>query len=467
MLTFHDQAITQRSLGRRDFLRVGGLGLGGLSLTDLLGLRSFAAQAKVPIKDKSVIFLFMHGGPSQFETFDPKMDGPSEYRSATGEIPTSIPGVTFGSTFQRLAKLAHKFSIVRSFSTGDAKHDIKPIVCKDTLNGNMGSLYARIAGSLQSDSAMPTNVALFPQAVLSSAGPAIEQFGNIASAGEIGTAYQPFVAGSGAGLQSDMKLHLPQERLNDRRALLESLDVWKRSMDSDSAVRTSGELESLAFNLLTRGVSDAFDLSKEDPRLIERYDTAPLLPKDRISTAWKNREHYADNAATLGRLLLLARRLCERGAGFVTVTTSFVWDMHADANNAPVTTGMDYVGRPFDHAVSAFIEDVEARGLSEKILLVCCGEMGRTPKINGKGGRDHWGGLAPLMLYGGGLKMGHVIGESTRNGGEPKSDPVGIPDLMATIMHSLLDISQVRLMESLPKGVMDAVTRGEPIRGLV
>src|SRR5436190_1672865 len=101
MLTFHNQAAHGQLLHRRDFLRIGGLGFGGLSLPDLLAVRSFAAQNKLPLKDKSVIFLFMHGGPSQFETFDPKMDGPSEYRSVTGEIPTTIPGVTFGSTFQR------------------------------------------------------------------------------------------------------------------------------------------------------------------------------------------------------------------------------------------------------------------------------------------------------------------------------------------------------------------------------
>jgi hypothetical protein len=467
MLTFHDLSTDGARLRRREFLRIGGLGLGGLTLPDLLAAQNALAANKLPLKDKSVIFLFMHGGPSQFETFDPKMDGPSEIRSATGEIKTTIPGVTFGSTFQRLSKLAHKFSVVRSFTTGDGNHDIKPILGRDTLKGNMGSLYSRVAGAMRPGTAMPTNIALFPRAVMPEAGPAVEQFGNFASAGEIGTAYQPFVPGAGAGLQSDMKLHLPQDRVNDRRALLASLDMWKRSMDKESPVGTASVLQEQAFDVLSRGVSEAFDLSKEDPRLIARYDTAPLLPKDRISTQWKNRGNYADNAATLGRLLLLARRLCERGAGFVTVTTSFVWDMHADANNAPVKTGMEYVGAPFDHAVSAFIEDVEARGLSDKILLVCCGEMGRTPKINAKGGRDHWGGLAPLMLYGGGLNMGQVIGQSSRNGGEPAADPVTTPDLMATIMHTLLDIGDVRLMNGLPSAVMDAVTRGTPIRGLV
>ena len=141
---------------------------------------------------------------------------------------------------------------------------------------------------------------------------------------------------------------------------------------------------------------------------------------NRISKKWNNRPRYIEHVNSLGKLMLLARRLAERGAGFITITTNFVWDMHADQNNATMIEGMGYVGRPFDHAVSAFIEDVEARGLRDKILLVCCGEMGRTPKINAKGGRDHWAGIAPLLLYGGGLKMGHVVGSSTRDGGEPR-----------------------------------------------
>ena len=112
-------------------------------------------------------------------------------------------------------------------------------------------------------------------------------------------------------------------------------------------------------------------------------------------------------------MLSLARRLCERGCGFVTVTTNFVWDMHADVNNAGMEEGLRYLGLPFDHAISTFLDDVAERGLSDKILLVCCGEMGRTPRLNARGGRDHWGNLAPLLLAGGGLKMGQVIGQST------------------------------------------------------
>src|SRR5690606_22273014 len=122
--------------------------------------------------------------------------------------------------------------------------------------------------------------------------------------------------------------------------------------------------------------------------------------------------------------------LCEAGCGFVTVTTNFVWDNHADVNNAGMVAGQQYCGLPFDHAVSAFIEDVHERGLDDRILLVATGEMGRTPRINKRGGRDHWGGLAPLMFTGGGLQMGKVIGQSTRDAGEPLTEPMRIPNLI-------------------------------------
>jgi uncharacterized protein (DUF1501 family) len=452
---------------RREFLRVGSLALGGLSLSDLFAARALANARKLPLKDKSVIFLFLHGGPSQFETFDPKMDAPVDIRSATGDVKTTLPGVSFGGTLQKLARLAHKFSVVRSFATGDGNHDIKPIVGKESQRANLGSLYARLAGPWRRETAMPTNIALFPRSVSPEAGPAITNFGNFESAGDLGQAYAPFVPGAGGGLQADMRLNLPQERLNDRRHLLQTLDQWNRWVDTQATALSLGAFQQQAFEALLRGVSGAFDLSREPARVVERYDTAPLVPKDRISRQWNNHEHYADHAATLGKLLLLARRLCEHGAGFVTVTTSFVWDMHADVNNATMVEGMGYVGVPFDHAVSAFIEDVEARGLRDKIMLVCCGEMGRTPRLNNKGGRDHWGNLAPLMIYGGGLKMGQVIGQSTQDGGEPASDAVTIPDLIATIMHTLLEVDQVRVTDGLPRSLVETITGGRPIAGLV
>ena len=460
MLSFADRVRIGSQVTRRDFLRVGGLAGGLAGVPDLVR----AAEAHpAALRDRSVIFVFMHGGPSQFETFDPQDDGPAHARSLTGRIATSVPGVSFGATFEQLAKRAHLFNVVRSFVTGDGNHDIKPVVGKQTLGANIGSLYSRVAGVVRPTSGVPTNAALFPQAVLPSAQPAVRQFGDFTSAGELGPAYAPIVPGSGAGgFLDDMRLHLSQERLLDRRSLLSTVDQGRRWLDAANV----GESRGLAFDLLLRGASEAFDLDREDPRTVARYDTAPHFQPDRISKKWNNHKNYADHGQTLGRLLLLARRLCERGCGFVTVTTSFVWDMHADVNNATMVEGMGYVGAPFDHALSALIDDIEARGLRDKILVVCCGEMGRTPVVNSNGGRDHWGGLAPLLLYGGGLAAGRVVGRSTRDGGQPASDPVTIPDLVSLLLGALVDPAEVRLIDGLPRALHDVLGRGRPIAGL-
>jgi hypothetical protein len=463
MLRFHDSC----GLARRDFLRIGTLGLGGLSLAHLLRAQALADKVGAsPVTGKSVIFLFLHGGPSQIETFDPKPDAPAGVRSVTDEVVTTLPGVTFGGSFPRLARLANKLAIIRSFKTGDANHDIKPVVGKVTLGANMGSLFARIAGINDPNTGMPLNAALFPRAVDSTAGPAVEQFGKFDSTGTLGSPYAPFVPGGGGSLQSDMELKLDPTRIDDRKSLLSGLDRIRRDLDVRGGLTGTDNFQEQALQTILGGVASAFDLSREDPKTIARYDTSPLVRPDQISRKWNNYPRYVDNAKTLGKLLLLARRLCEAGCGFVTVTTNFVWDMHADVNNAGIEEGMQYTGLPLDHAVSAFVEDCEARGLSDKILLVATGEMGRTPKINARGGRDHWGGLAPLLLYGGGLKMGQVIGNSTRDAGEPQSEPFGNENLLATIMHTLLDIGQVRLMPGLPQDVLRATTSPSPISGL-
>jgi hypothetical protein len=447
---------------RRSFLRVGSMALGGLSLPQILSAQSVQNQLGGSMKDKSVVFLFMHGGPSQFETFDPKMGAPSEIRSATGEVKTSLPGVTFGGTLTKLAKQAHRCAIVRSFSTGDGNHDIKPIVGKESLGANLGSLYARVAGMTRADSGMPTNVALLPNAVDPEAQPGEMSFGKFNDTGSLGPAYAPFMPGSSGDLQEDMAMHLSRGRLDDRRALLTQLDDLKRTLDVTGNGGFS-RFQEQAFETLIGGVSDAFDLTKEDPMTLARYDTRPIVHPDSIRKVWNNHKNYRDHGQSLGHLMLLARRLCERGCGFVTVTTNFVWDMHADVNNATMTEGMQYVGQPFDHAVSTFIDDVHERGLSDKILLVACGEMGRTPKLNAKGGRDHWGKLAPLLLSGGGLEMGQVIGDSTRDGGEANTDGVTTQHLLATIMHTLFDVSELRLIDHLPRDVARLLTGGEPI----
>lgn len=440
---------SSRRYHRRAFLKIGGLSALG---TLFPALQSELRADSSLYSGKSVIFLFMHGGPSQIETFDPKMTAPVEIRSTTGEVKTSIPGITFGGSFPKLASQAHRLAIVRSFVTGDGNHDIKPIVSADSASANLGCVVAQTLGANNPVSGMPTNVALFPQTVVSASEPAQTSFGNFLSTGPFSFATAPFVPGSNGQSQKNLKLAIPMNRLDDRRTLLGQFDQARRWLDDP---RRDGfdSIRSNAYRVLLGTVADAFDLGKEDPRVVEKYDTAPIVPADRIDKKWNNYKYYRDNAATLGKLLLMARRLCERGCTFVTVTTNFVWDMHADVNNAPVSEGMRYVGLPFDHAVSTLLEDIAIRGLSDRILLVCCGEMGRTPRINKQGGRDHWGNLAPLLISGGGLHMGQVIGRSSSNGGEPASDPIRNRNLIATILHTLFDVGKLRIVPGLPREI--------------
>lgn len=459
MLSFFDR---HRHGSRRTFLRIGSSAVAGMGFDGLS--KAIAEGSGSLTTGRSVIFLFLHGGPSQIETFDPKMTAPEGIRSATGEVATRLPGITFGGSFPKLAALADKFTVVRSFATGDGNHDIKPIVGRDTFGANLGSIYARFAGTNHPATGLPTNVLLFPQSVDPKTQKGQMGFGRFGATGPLNAGYAPFDPSGSGGDLTELTRHVPRERLESRRAIAHEFDAIRRTLDGldgDSPLRDQ------AFRLLAGGLEDAFDLSRESPHLVDRYDTAPLVRPENISKKWNNYKNYADNAKTLGKLLLLARRICERGAGFVTVTTNFVWDMHADVNNATMTEGMGYMGGPLDHALSALVEDIEARGLSDKILVVACGEMGRTPRINANGGRDHWGGLAPLFIYGGGTKPGQVIGRSSKDAGSPADLPIGNKNLIATILERTVDIGQVRLIQSLPSEISQVMTSWKPITGLV
>ncbi len=444
MLTIHD--IDSR-LTRREMLRVGSLALGGLSLSSLLAANASAVPAS-PVSGKSVIFLFQQGGPPQFETFDPKPDAPEGIRTVTGVTQTSLPGVTFGDTLQQLAPLAHKLNIIRSYQTGNANHNIVPIVSPDSLNANIGCLVSRVLGATHPVTGMPTTAVLFPQAVCSDVTRGSGR-GDMAATGQIGSSYAPFIPGGTGQLLRNLRLNLPPERFNDRRELAAQLGRLQRLTDSEPQFQMHDRYQQQACDVLLSGrVADALDLSREDPRLVAQYDTARYLPSHNWTSAQRGgRGYYAGQAKSLGKLLLMARRLCEAGCGFVTIHADYegVWDFHADGNNLNVADGMAAVGRTFDHAVAAFIADVEARGLDEKIMLVCTGEMGRTPRINRNGGRDHWARLAPLMIYGGGTAGGRVIGRSTRDGGEPADDRLSTPNLISTILHTVFDVGQLRL----------------------
>ena len=450
-----------RRFGRRELLRAGVIGSLGLA-------GPFARAGTSPnlpgelLRDKAVVFLFLHGGPTQIETFDPHMDAPDGVRSVTGETKTSIPGVTFGATFPKLAARADRLTVVRSFVPGASNHDLKTLVGKDSAGANLGSAYASAADGDQGRLGLPANVALFPQSIDPACQPMQTQFGNFLATGPFGPATAPFVPGGGGPMQENMTLTVAPDRLADRRHLLAAFDRGRAHLDADTAATTAAR--DAAFSVLLGNGAEAFDLTRESATTIAKYDTAPLLDPAKISDKWNNKKYYADNVATLGKLMLMARRLVERGAGFVTVTTNFVWDMHADKNNATITEGLGYVGAPFDHAVAAFLDDLRDRGLEDKVLLVCCGEIGRTPKVNKKGGRDHWGNLGPLVLAGGGLPRGQVIGRSTRTGGEPATDPVRIPNLMSTVLHTLFDVGQLRVTGGVSRDLL-RMTEASPIPG--
>jgi len=463
MLTFHDHDARG---SRRSFLRIGGsaaLGTAGLTLADLAALRARAELTPGLLTGKSVVFLFLHGGPSQIETFDPKMDRPEGIRSAVGEISTKLPGVTFGSPFPNLASRADRLAVIRSFVPGDADHNIKPVVSRDSFGANPGGLFARVAGTNDPRTGIPTNALLYPRAVDPTTQPGTNAFGRLDSTGPLSSAFAPF---DPSGSPEGLSLKLPRERLSDRRHLHKLLDSAMRHLEGGRALEGVEGIRSQAYRMLEGGLAEAFDLTREDPRLLARYDTAPLVRPDAIDKKWRNYNNYVDNAKSLGKLMLLARRLCERGCGFVTVTTNFVWDMHADINNAPMVEGLKYMAPPLDHALGVFLDDVRSRGLEDKILLVACGEMGRTPRINGKGGRDHWGGLGPMLLAGGGLPMGRVIGRSNKDASAPQSEPITNRHLMGTIMRTLFDVGQLRLAPNLPPEFGQIMAGYEPIPGL-
>jgi hypothetical protein len=449
-----------QGLRRREFLRIGSLAVGGLSLSGLLEARAAAAEGGAGVagalKDRAVVLLFLAGGASHIETFDPRMDAPEGVRSVTGELATSIPGVTFGGTCPQLAARAHKLAVVRSFShtiSDHAKAIQHVLTAGNVLGAGMGALYARIRGANDPMTAMPTHGLVTtdeidPQYVKEKA--RVEES---SGPGPLGHAYAPFDPAAGGGSLDLMRLTVPRARLEQRRTLQAALDRARRSLDSDRHAAALSRFERQAFELILRDAGNALDLAREDPRVAERYDTS------RHRVGFKR-----FRPCTLGRQMLMARRLVEAGCGFVTVQNAG-WDMHADVNNPGILAGMQMLGPTLDHAVAAFLDDLEARGLTEKVLLVITGDFGRTPRINQRGGRDHWAPLSTLALAGGGLRTGQVIGRSARLADTPADEPVTPGSLLATLLHSLFDVPRLRLQPGVPREIA-ALFDVAPIRGL-
>ena len=374
---------------RRDFLRIGGLGFGGLSLSGLLASRAQAAPARVS-RVTSGGWLWLNGGPTHI---DPKMTAPVEFRSITGEVATKIPGVTLGGNFGQLATLADKMAFVRSFQVPSSSHNKGCFWVntgyEDKANRpSLGSIQSRFRGPNHPQTGIPSYVRIgrvgFGDDTNRMAGPAW-----------LGKAYAPFEPEGPA--RQDMELSTDIARLNDRRSLLRNLDLMRRHVDASGMMEGIDGFNQQAVDLILGNAAQAFDLQQEAPKTVERYGEG------------------------LGESLLTARRLCEAGCGFVTVSMQG-WDMHGN-----IASGMERRGPEVDRAVSAFIEDIYQRGLDQKILFVLSGEFGRTPRINDRAGRDHWGQLSTLVLAGGGLQVGQTVGESSPKADRFRCSPMAVP----------------------------------------
>jgi hypothetical protein len=389
---------------RRDFLRAGALGMGGLMLPDLWRARARAAAAGHSTRNTSVVWLWLGGGPTHIETFDPKMTAPSEFRSTIGAVPTNVPGIELGGLFTRMSKVADKMAFVRSFAHSNSGHgggthwvmtgyNYPPAdQGMSQIKPGLGAILSRHRGANSPTTGLPTYV----------------RVGGIQGDGPswLGSAFAPFDSAGNA--RNNMNLQVTLERLADRRRLLDSFDSLDRDIDRSGIARGLDSFETQAFDLLMSRAREAFDVTREDPRIVDLYGNG-----------------------NLSRQLLLARRLCEAGVGFVTLQFGG-WDMHGN-----IVQSMNNLAPQVDRAVSAFIQDVQQRGLDNDILLVITGEFGRTPRVNNGAGRDHWAPLSTLALAGGGLRMGQVIGESSAKAEVPKTAPISPQDLMATVFHVL------------------------------
>ncbi|HVC99413.1 MAG TPA: DUF1501 domain-containing protein [Pirellulales bacterium] len=411
MLKFHGRAESHDCSGatRRDFLQVGAVGLGALTLPALL--RARAAQAADARRDTAVVWLFLSGGPSHIDTYDMKPAAPAEFRGPFHPIQTNLPGTSICELMPKQTRVMDKLSIVRTFSHADGNHGsavhwvatgvlFPPAdLGEPQIAPFPGSVAARVRGT-NPQTGMPPYVSL--NRMPTSDGPAY-----------LGVGCAPLETSGPARRDLTLPTEINLERLRDRRHLLGRFDRLRRDLDARGTMSGMDAFEQQAFDLvLGKQAREAFDLSLEDRRVVARY------------------------GGGLGEQMLAARRLCEAGAAFVTIEWCgggrYGWDGHARC--------FEFLEKhlpQLDHAVATFVDDVAQRGLAEKILLVVLGEMGRTPKINERAGRDHWPQVMFVTLAGGGLKMGRIVGESSERGETALTRTYAAGDLLATVYHVL------------------------------
>jgi hypothetical protein len=416
-------------------------GIAGLSLPALLRGRAQAADAGRPIQDgKSVILLWMTGGPSQIDTWDPKPDRPLQNRGPFDSIATKIPGVRICEHLPKQAAMLDRFTLIRSVDARFSNHEPNTVFQTANLDAEprlnpSARMYPAI-GSIVAKWRGPNHPAMPPYVAF------MKSRSHFAFGGYLGTRYDPFIANPAARLPvytdvgvdtGEVKgaefFSLPQgltpDRLDTRRSLLAHLDSLRRAVDRTGAADGFDRFGQQALELLVgRRARDAFDLEKEPESTRARYG-----------------KHLWCQQA------LLARRLVEAGVAFVTLDLSYhaasgTWDNHGD--NIPPYGGISKGLRPllpiFDHLITTLVSDLEARGRLDQVLVIAMGEFGRTPTMGTQGstdGRDHWPVVMSMAMAGGGLRHGQVIGATEADGGHIKERPVTPGDIAATIYHHM------------------------------
>jgi uncharacterized protein (DUF1501 family) len=417
---------------RRSFLQAGGSAVLGLSLADLL--RCQASAGPLHGSAKSVIFIWLWGGPSHLDTWDPKPDAALEYRGPFSPIATKVPGIRICELFPNLARIADHFSIIRSMNTGSNDHGIAGTI---GLTGSMAGALD-LGGNSKAGIPRPTTGSVVarvrgfrpPLPPFMVVGGRLHQ-GKKAITGEgggsLGALYDPFRLeyNPEQGMQIPA-LQLPAElspdRLGDRKALMRALDDLDRRGELLRKVRAIDDYRAQAFAMLiSPRARTIFDLAQEPAKLADRY-----------------------GRTRFGQSCLLARRLVEHGVPFVQVN----WSDHVEAEEDSGDGGWDHHYRNFqimqdrhapwlDQSLSALLSDLSERGLLATTIVVVMGEFGRMPKINAKAGRDHWEHCYSALLAGGGVRGGRVIGSSDRRAEHPHAHPVAPTDVAATVFHAI------------------------------
>jgi uncharacterized protein (DUF1501 family) len=439
-------------LSRRNFLQVGGMAMGGISLPDTLHADAAAGTGS---NHKAIINIYLPGGPSHIDLWDPKPDAPKEIRGEFQPIKTNVPGIEICELFPRMAMMMDKFVPIRSISDADGRHD-----CYQCMTGrkfgsrkppggwpSAGGFVSHLQGRV--NAAVPPNVALMYTT-------GNRTWGEPGTGGFLGVRNTPFnLVGRKARSSAESMIlkGITLERLKDRQLLMKSLDNFHRDADATGLMESMDVYSQQAVGILTTSkLADALDLSKEDPKIVARYGKS-------IETFQR------DGAPKMIENFCIARRLVEAGARFVALNYSR-WDWHGgDGMNFPRSRQEFPL---LDQGLSALVTDLHERGLDKDVSVVVWGEFGRTPKINKNNSRDHWPRVSCAMLAGGGMQTGQVIGKTNSNGEYALDRPVKFQEVFATLYKNIgLDLNGTRIFDTsgVPRYLVDQGI--EPIHELV